>query len=108
MIRYHLDENVHHAVARALRLRGIDVTTTSEAGLMAAPDEDAEPDSVSLNAEKRNRPVACLEGMPSNSRRHVAAFARGSTISTQEGCVGPAIVALSSIARNAFSFSVLC
>jgi predicted nuclease of predicted toxin-antitoxin system len=38
-IRFHLDENVSNAIAIALRSRGIDVTTTSEEGLMAAPDE---------------------------------------------------------------------
>ena len=39
MIRFHLDENVHHGVARGLRLRGIDVTTTTDAGLVEATDE---------------------------------------------------------------------
>jgi len=39
VIRFHLDENVHHGVARALRLRGIDVTTTTDAGLVEATDE---------------------------------------------------------------------
>ncbi|REJ85982.1 MAG: hypothetical protein DWQ29_10765 [Planctomycetota bacterium] len=38
-IRYHLDENVDHAVAQGLRSRGIDATTTIEAGLSAAADE---------------------------------------------------------------------
>jgi predicted nuclease of predicted toxin-antitoxin system len=40
VIRFHLDENVDHAIARGLRLRGIDVTTTSDAGLIAAPDPE--------------------------------------------------------------------
>ena len=39
MIRFHLDENVHHGVARGLRLRGIDVTTTTDSGLVEATDE---------------------------------------------------------------------
>ncbi|MHB8970692.1 MAG: DUF5615 family PIN-like protein [Pirellulaceae bacterium] len=39
MIRFHLDENVHHGVARGLRLRGLDVTTTTDAGLVEATDE---------------------------------------------------------------------
>jgi predicted nuclease of predicted toxin-antitoxin system len=38
-IRFHLDENVKSAVARELRRRGIDVTTTIEAGLLAQSDE---------------------------------------------------------------------
>ncbi len=37
-IRFHLDENVNGAVANGLRLRGIDVTTTREAGLIGAAD----------------------------------------------------------------------
>ncbi len=39
-IRFHLDENCHRAVAEGLRRRGIDVTTTPEAGLMSAGDEE--------------------------------------------------------------------
>lgn len=38
-ITFHLDENVDHAVARGLRLRGLDVTTTTDAGLTGEPDE---------------------------------------------------------------------
>lgn len=39
MIQFHLDEHVAHAVATALRNRGIDVTTTTDAGLVSASDE---------------------------------------------------------------------
>ncbi|MCH8293482.1 DUF5615 family PIN-like protein [Candidatus Poribacteria bacterium] len=39
-IKFHLDENVHNAVANGLRRSGIDVTTTSEAGLIGASDEE--------------------------------------------------------------------
>jgi len=38
-IRFHLDENCSKAIAEGLRRRGIDVTTTPEAGLMRAIDE---------------------------------------------------------------------
>jgi predicted nuclease of predicted toxin-antitoxin system len=38
-IRFHLDEHVHPAIAEGLRRRGIDVTTTIEAGLLGAGDE---------------------------------------------------------------------
>ena len=38
MIRFHLDQHVSSAVARGLRLRGVDVTTTHEAGLQDAMD----------------------------------------------------------------------
>jgi len=39
-IRYYLDEHVDPAVAEGLRRRGIDVTTTVEAGLTGATDEE--------------------------------------------------------------------
>jgi hypothetical protein len=38
-IRFHLGENVPSAIAEGLRRRGIDVTTTSEAGLLSADDD---------------------------------------------------------------------
>jgi len=38
-IRFHLDENCHRAIALGLRRRGVDVTTTPEAGLITASDE---------------------------------------------------------------------
>ena len=37
-IRFHLDEQVKSAIARELRRRGIDVTTTVEAGLRTQSD----------------------------------------------------------------------
>ena len=39
-IRFHLDENVGHAIAEGLRRRGIDVTTTPGEGLIAASDRE--------------------------------------------------------------------
>jgi hypothetical protein len=38
MLRYHLDEHVHPAVAAGLRAHGIDVTTTADAHLLSADD----------------------------------------------------------------------
>lgn len=40
VIRLHLDENVSRAVADGLRRRGVDVTTTADAGLIGASDLD--------------------------------------------------------------------
>ncbi len=40
LLRYHLDEHVPDAIADGLRYRGIDVTTTNEAGLLGAPDHE--------------------------------------------------------------------
>jgi uncharacterized protein with PIN domain len=37
-IRFHLDEHLPHALADALRDRGIDVTTSTDAGLLGAND----------------------------------------------------------------------
>ncbi|MFI5455398.1 MAG: DUF5615 family PIN-like protein [Isosphaerales bacterium] len=39
-IRFHLDEHCDPAIAAGLRLHGVDVTTTPEAGLRAAQDEE--------------------------------------------------------------------
>jgi len=39
-IRFHLDENCTKAIARGLRRHRIDVTTTPEAGLLGATDEE--------------------------------------------------------------------
>ena len=38
MIRFHLDEHIPHAVARALRRHGVDVTTTVSAGIRTSSD----------------------------------------------------------------------
>lgn|SRR5262249_55579874 len=37
-VRFHLDEHISSAIALALRRRGIDVTTTAEAGMLGAED----------------------------------------------------------------------
>jgi len=37
-IRFHLDEHISTSIAAGLRRRGIDVTTTAEAGLLSADD----------------------------------------------------------------------
>lgn len=39
MMRFHLDEHVPAALAAALRMHNIDVTTATDAGLIAAVDE---------------------------------------------------------------------
>jgi hypothetical protein len=38
VLAFHLDEHMSHAIAHGLRSRGIDVTTTTEAGLLGASD----------------------------------------------------------------------
>ena len=39
-IRFHLDENCDPRIAAGSRLLGVDVTTTPEAGMLQASDED--------------------------------------------------------------------
>jgi predicted nuclease of predicted toxin-antitoxin system len=39
VILYHLDEHISRAIAEGLRRRGIDASTTVEAGLLSATDE---------------------------------------------------------------------
>jgi predicted nuclease of predicted toxin-antitoxin system len=39
-IRFHLDESMTNAVADGLRRRGVDITTSSDAGLLSASDEE--------------------------------------------------------------------
>ena len=39
-VRFHLDEHISTGLAAALRHRGIDVTTTADAGLVGAADRD--------------------------------------------------------------------
>lgn len=39
-IRFHLDENVHQAIALGLRRLGIDVTLPQDVGLTAATDKE--------------------------------------------------------------------
>jgi uncharacterized protein with PIN domain len=38
-VRFHLDEHMDHAIAQALRQRGINVTTTNDAGLAGSDDD---------------------------------------------------------------------
>ena len=40
MIRYHLDEHLPTAVAKGLRARGIDVTTSADASLLSSSDPE--------------------------------------------------------------------
>jgi predicted nuclease of predicted toxin-antitoxin system len=39
VIQFHLDQHVSNAIARGLRIRGVNVTTTAEAGLQDASDD---------------------------------------------------------------------
>lgn len=39
-LRYHVDENMAHAIANGLKQRGVDATTTSDADLIGASDKE--------------------------------------------------------------------
>ena len=39
-LKFHLNESVSNAIAKGLRMRGIDVTTSPEEGLIGASDEE--------------------------------------------------------------------
>ena len=39
-LKFHLDESVSNAIAKGLRMRGIDVTTSPDEGLIGASDEE--------------------------------------------------------------------
>ena len=39
-IQYYMDENVPLAITHGLRLRGVDVLTTQDAGMLGASDQD--------------------------------------------------------------------
>ena len=39
-LKFHLDESVSNAIAQGLRMRGIDVTTSPDEGLIGASDEE--------------------------------------------------------------------
>jgi uncharacterized protein with PIN domain len=67
-IRYHLDEHIHSAIADGLRRRGIDVTTTGDAGLLNATDEEQLAFTVQEGRVlvTRDRDFLCIanEGVP--------------------------------------------
>jgi hypothetical protein len=39
-LKFHLDESVSNAIAKGLRMRGVDVTTSPEEGLIGASDKE--------------------------------------------------------------------
>jgi len=78
-IRFHLDEHIDRDIARALRLYGIDVTTTVEAGLRTKMDEQQ---WLFIQQQQRvlvtqDRDFLVMAGM-SNNHPGVAYFKQGS------------------------------
>jgi hypothetical protein len=94
-IRYHLDEHMRSAVAVGLRRRGIDVTTTIEAGLMRASDQEqlafAFAHSRVFVTRDRRILASAVEGVP-----HAGiVIAR-----TGRGVIGPTVLGLAHMHRR--------
>ena len=56
-IRFHLDEHVAHAIAEGLRRRGVDVTTTTDAGLLGTEIGSREAGLLRLREPELDRAV---------------------------------------------------
>lgn len=70
VVRFHLDEHLDHAIARALIAEGIDVTTSTDAGLLGREDD---AHIAFANLEGRitvtdNASVTEYRGYPANHR----------------------------------------
>lgn len=94
-IRYHLDEHMDTAIAVGLRRRGIEVTTTVDAGLVRA--SDAEQLAFAASEQRvfvtRDRGIVATAGQ---SASHVGiAIARSGRRS-----IGPTVLALARLHRT--------
>ena len=63
-IRYHFDEHMDTAIVVGLRRRGIDVSTTAEAGLMQASD----PQQIAFATDEGRVFVTCDRGIGASLR----------------------------------------
>jgi hypothetical protein len=94
-IRYHLDEHVDNAIAVGLRRRGIDVTTTLDAGLLQASDS---AQIAFAAAEQRvfvTRERGIAAEVPQGSSHAGIVVARGGRRS-----IGPTVLALTHLHRT--------
>jgi uncharacterized protein with PIN domain len=94
-IRYHLDEHMDTAIAAGLRQRGIEVTTTFEAGLLNVRD----PDQISFAAAEgrvfvtRNRGI--VREVPPGTTHSGIIIARSG-----RRYIGPTVLALARLHRT--------
>jgi hypothetical protein len=88
-VPFHLDEHISGALAIALRHRGIDVTTTAEAGLVGAADQlpdsaplalrpprralDVRDDQVVVSGGSSSAERVCTSGLESDVRARLLA-----------------------------------
>src|SRR5690349_12254726 len=68
IIKYHFDEHMDNAIVSGLRRRGIDVTTTVEAGLLEARD----PEQIEFAARKGRVLVTCDRKISVHLRKDTA------------------------------------
>ena len=94
-IRYHLDEHMHSAVAIGLQRRGIDVTTTVEAGLMRGSDTEQlafAADTKRVFVTRDRRILASAGKDISHGGIVIARSGRG--------VIGPTVLGLANLHRN--------
>ena len=97
-IRFHLDEHIDTAVAVGLRRRGIDVTTTVEAGLMRAGDSQQLAFALSQQRIFVTRDRGILASVNQGISHAGIAIAR-----TGRGTIGPTVLALAHLHRMSAS-----
>jgi predicted nuclease of predicted toxin-antitoxin system len=94
-IRYHFDEHMDNAIVIGLRRRGIDVSTTMEAGLLEASD----PDQLAFAYEEGRVFVTCdrriRESLSSRSSHSGIVIVR-----PERTTIGHNVNALTSLHRN--------
>jgi uncharacterized protein with PIN domain len=94
-IRYYLDEHMDAAVAIGLRRRGVDVTTTVDAGLTSASD-----------SEQLNYAIAERRVFVTRDRRIIATGGHGTSHAgiviarMGRGTIGPTVLALAHLHRT--------
>jgi len=95
-IRYHLDEHVDTAVAVGLRRRGVNVTTTVEAGLVRSSDPQQLAFARSQQRVFVTRDRRILESVTRGTSHAGIVIAR-----TGRGVIGPTVLALAHLHRTA-------
>ena len=97
-IRYHLDEHMHSAVAVGLRRRGIDVTTTVEAGLMRTSDPEQLAFALAQRRVFVTRDRRILRSVVEGVSHAGIVIARSG-----RGVIGPTVLALAHMHRRVSS-----
>jgi hypothetical protein len=94
-IRYHLDEHIDTAIAVGLRRRGIEVTTTAEAALLQASDQQQITFATSERRVFVTRERGIAAEIPHGATHTGIVIARGGRRN-----IGPTVLALSRLQRT--------